>query len=124
MSRSDYPFSIKLTVIHDPKSVFFITHPCPKLWSNVYVGWEGDIAYCCYSQPESELGNIFKGYDFNSSKMVGFRRAMINHNFPERCQFCQRRFMDSFFGRFDARKNRWILPKEYDSLINYNHGIN
>jgi len=117
-SKNDYPFSIKLPVVHDPDSNFFKEHICPKVWNNVYVGWNGDISYCCYLWPDPQIGNIFNGYNFNSSRMINFRRLMINKKLPPQCIFCQRRFIDSFSGYFDSNNKKWFLPKEYNYLIN------
>lgn len=88
---------------------------CPKMWSSVYISDNGDIAYCCQLQADSTIGNIFNGYDFNSEKMVSFRKSMINGDYPAKdCALCQQRFeMLSARTQYIVSENRWInIPAE------------
>jgi len=117
LKNSDYSFSIRLPIIFNPDSRLFYKQSCPLLWENVYIGWNGDIAYCCHSMTNSKIGNIFKGYDFNSPLMVNFRKAMIKHKFSEDCLYCHRRFSNSFSGFFDSEKKKWIVPFIYQKFL-------
>lgn len=109
-SRNDYPFDIELPVIFDPESKDFTSHKCAQQWSMACFDDKGQLAYCCYMEHDTSIGNMFQGYDFNSEKMQDFRRRMIKSEYPkDACLMCQRRFVGQEYGRFDASQGKWIL---------------
>jgi MoaA/NifB/PqqE/SkfB family radical SAM enzyme len=126
--RNDYPFSIRMPIIFDPSSELFQRQPCPQLWQ-VIIGPTGNIAYCCHLQDKPEIGNIFKGYNFNSPLMVQFRKAMIEHKFPIDCLYCKNRFFELFSLYFEnfscffnsGEKNGPFLPptRNFYQKLNY-----
>jgi len=109
-SKNDYPFDISLPVIFDTTSNHFKTAKCVQPWYYCCFDNEGNISYCCHLRQNPEIGNIFKGYNFNSDKMKNFRRLMINHQYPkDDCLYCQRRFAGEEYGFFNSRVKKWIL---------------
>jgi len=109
-SRNDYPFDIELPVIFDPESKDFTLHKCTQQWAMSCFNDKGHLAYCCYMDHDSSIGNMFQGYDFNSEKMRDFRSRMIKHEYPkDACLFCHRRFMGQEYGNFYASEGKWIL---------------
>lgn len=121
LKKEDYPFSIKLPIIFDPASELFHKQNCPLLWLSTYIGWNGDIAYCCHLGHDPKIGNIFEGYDFNSPAMVNFRKAMIAHKYPKDCLYCQRRFLETFSGYFNSKKKKWVVPEKYYEPPHHNN---
>ena len=109
ISKTDYPFNIELPVIFDINSKCFKSAKCSLPWHCCTVGPNGNIAPCCHLMHSEEYGNIFKGYDFNSDKMMGFREIVMGEEPLGACVYCYRRFMGDEFGTFDAKAQRWIL---------------
>lgn len=109
IAKTDYPFDIELPVIFDTDSKYFNSAKCSLPWQSCTVGPNGDIAPCCHLMPSEKYGNIFKGYDFNSDKMMGFREIVMGDEPLEACIYCYRRFMGDEFGTFDAKAQSWIL---------------
>jgi MoaA/NifB/PqqE/SkfB family radical SAM enzyme len=109
-SRNDYPFDIVLPVIFDTQSRGFIEAKCTQQWYYAAFNDKGDMSYCCHMNHDESIGNIFKGYDFNSDKMQEFRQRMISHEYPkDACLFCHRRFTGQDYGRFYAKQKKWIV---------------
>lgn len=116
LRKDDYPFSINLPVILNPDSEVFYRESCPLLWLKTYIGPTGDIAYCCHLEFDPKIGNIFDNYKFNSTNMILFRRAMLDHRFPEDCLYCHRRFLNSPSGAFDSKSREWVVPPIYEGI--------
>jgi len=116
LKNNNHSFSIRLPIIFDPDSKNFKEQICPLLWSNVYIGWNGDMAYCCHLEPNPIIGNIFQDYNLNNPLMVQFRKAMMNHQYSKDCLYCRRRFVNVFPGYFDAKRKKWKLPSFYNKL--------
>ncbi len=123
LKRSDYPFSIRMPIIFDPASELFQQQPCPHLWQ-VFIGPTGNMAYCCHLQYEPEIGNIFKGYNFNSPLIVKFRKAIIEKKLPVDCLYCKNRFFENFSFFFDnlsclfnSREKKWIISPAYQKIL-------
>jgi len=111
-SRNDYPFDIELPVIFDPESNGFTSHKCTQQWAMSCFNDKGNLAYCCYMDHDTAIGNMFQGYDFNSEKMRDFRRKMTKNEYPkDACLLCHRRFMGQEYGKFYAGQGKWILPR-------------
>jgi MoaA/NifB/PqqE/SkfB family radical SAM enzyme len=109
-SRNDYPYDIELPVIFETNSKGFIEQKCIQQWFYASFNDKGSVSYCCHMNHDASIGNMFQGYDFNSDKMVAFRRRMMNHEYPkDDCLFCQRRFMGKEYGRFSASQGKWVL---------------
>lgn len=117
LNRSDYPFSIKMPVIFDQDSELFQRQNCFQPWAQAYVGWNGDIAYCCQLAYDRKIGNMFDGYDFNSPMMVKFRKEMIANNFPADCLYCPVRFWEKLYCDFNCKEKRWIISPDYQKII-------
>jgi MoaA/NifB/PqqE/SkfB family radical SAM enzyme len=110
VSKKDYPFDIQLPVIFNTTSKHFKTSKCIQPWYYCCFDDKGNISYCCHLRHKADIGNIFKGYNFNSDKMKNFRRLTINHQYPkEDCLYCQRRFVGEEYGFFNSRLKKWIL---------------
>jgi len=129
LQNDDYPFSIRMPVIFDPSSKLFQQQPCPQLWQTI-IGPTGDIAYCCHLQYKPEIGNIFKGYNFNSPLVVKFRKAMIEHKFPVDCLYCKNRFFElsslffeNFSCLFNSKEGKWIISPSYQEILKKNETI-
>lgn len=108
-SCNDYPFDIYLPPIFDVNSKKFRYAKCNQPWYFFCFNSIGDVSFCCHLSPNSNIGNVFNNYDFNSIQMVKFRDSIISGKLPESCLFCQRRFTDGEFGFFNSDKNRWII---------------
>jgi len=108
-AKNDYSFDIHLPVIFDTSSSMFRKAKCIQPWYCFCCNSVGDIAFCCHLSPSSDIGNVFKNYDFNSAEMVKFRNYIISGKIPESCLYCQRRFMGDEYGRFDSKARKWIL---------------
>lgn len=109
ISKNDYPFDIQLPVVFDTTSKHFKTSKCIQPWSDCGFDNKGNISYCCHLRHNANIGNIFKGYNFNSDRMKNFRRLMINHQYPKDCLYCDRRFAGEEYGFFSSRLKKWIL---------------
>lgn len=109
-SRTDYPFDLELPVLFDTTSKNFVEQKCIQQWFYASFNDKGHVSYCCHMNHDESIGNIFKGYEFNSEKMQEFRRNMINHEYPkDDCLFCQRRFMGKEYGRYFVSEGKWFL---------------
>jgi len=111
VSKSDYPFDLKLPPILDLESPSFIEGKCVQPWSQLVFNSLGKVAYCCHLDQDESIGNVFNGYDRNSTKMKEFRQAIISgkqSDMPS-CRFCQRRFSGKEYGNFDASQKRWFI---------------
>jgi len=111
--RTDYPFDINISCIFNPGSQHFKESRCIQPWYYFCFNHEGNIAYCCHLSHEPAIGNVFRGYDFNSAEMVQFRSNIIEGQIPKSCIYCQRRFMDSEFGNFSSHSRKWYINKLY-----------
>lgn len=108
ISKTGYPFNIELPVIFDINSRYFKSAKCSLPWHCCTIAPSGNIAPCCHLMHSEEYGNIFKGYDFNSNKMMEFREIVMGKELLEACIYCYRRFMGDEYGVFDAKSKKWI----------------
>lgn len=111
MARKDYPFDIDMPVIFDTDSPVFKEARCIQPWYYFDFNPAGDISYCCHMLHDEAIGNVFKGYDKNSVRMVDFRKKIMEGNIPENCVYCQRRFMNGEFAKFDRRLAEWFITQ-------------
>ncbi|VAX23720.1 hypothetical protein MNBD_NITROSPINAE02-1770 [hydrothermal vent metagenome] len=119
ISEKKHPFDITLPHPVPEDQEVFANAKCPKLWKNAYIYETGDISYCCHLKADPAIGNIGKGYNFNSEKMVRFRADMIDHGQEMRdCVLCQRRF-DSIEAKatYSKEAGRWTkIPSYLDGI--------
>jgi MoaA/NifB/PqqE/SkfB family radical SAM enzyme len=109
LKRADYPFDIYIPAIFDIKSEFFLQAKCVQPWHYFCFNSVGNIAYCCHFAHDAEVGNISTDYDFNSPKMMMFRSDIIKGKILKSCLYCQRRFMNKEFARFDSKIKKWFV---------------
>lgn len=112
MSRNDYTSSISMPVIFDDTSSHFKTKVCTYPFKGVFVNGLGEIAYCCHLNHKQDIGNLFEGYDFNSSKMRQWRKMQIENRFPADCRYCHRRFLGEA-DVFDAQSRTWTVNSRF-----------
>jgi hypothetical protein len=72
----------------------------------VYINETGDVAYCCQLAHDARIGNMHSGYDFNSPKMLKWRKMLLNHQLVVDCKYCHRRFKGDY-SKFNAEKKKW-----------------
>lgn len=108
LRRSDYPFDINVPVMFDQESTSFLTARCVAPWSSFCFDSVGDVSYCCHLSHDAHIGNVFSDYNFNSSRMLQFRKDIIKGKIPKSCLYCQRRFEDGF-GNFDSKIGKWFI---------------
>ena len=106
MQRNDYDYSIKLPFVFDDQHTYFDQKVCVYPWHGVYINENCDVAYCCQLAHEPQIGNMCNGYDFNSQKMLSWRKMLMNHKLVVDCRFCHRRFKGDY-SKFIARKKIW-----------------
>lgn len=109
VSRTDYPFDISLPVIFDTENENFRKEKCKQPWYYFLFNSAGDVSYCCHLEHNADIGNVFSGYDFNSKKMLEFRKKIIDGKILKSCLFCQRRFMGKEFGIYNRWSKSWTL---------------
>ena len=109
-SRDDYTLDIALPVIFDTASPIFKTKACYQPWQFFAINTKGDVAYCCHIEHAHEIGNAFEGYDFNSEKIVDFRKCMMEGRLAPDCRLCQRRFVGMEYAMFSSAQRKWIMP--------------
>jgi MoaA/NifB/PqqE/SkfB family radical SAM enzyme len=106
MKRNDYPYNIKMPFVFDDRHPYFTNKICLYPWHGVYINERCDVAYCCHLPHDSRIGNICDYYDFNSKKMLAWRKMLLNRQLPVDCRFCHRRFKGDYT-KFDAAKKNW-----------------
>jgi len=109
LERDDYPFDIRLPVVFDTESKDFQKKTCSYPWTGTYVDDLGDVAFCCHLPHDSEVGNFSKGYDYNSEKIVEFRKSIVDGKPPDSCIYCHRRFIGEE-PYFSAAERKWAFP--------------
>lgn len=107
--RTNYPFDLIMSVIFDKDSPLFMQAKCVQPWFLFAFNEDGNISTCCHLAHDIEIGNAFEGYNFNSPKMLGFRKDIISGRILKSCLYCQRRFMGKEFGHFDSKTNKWFI---------------
>jgi MoaA/NifB/PqqE/SkfB family radical SAM enzyme len=117
--KRNYPFDIYISAIFDLKSELFKKARCIQPWYYFCFNPDGDIAYCCHLSHDPNIGNIFKGNFLNSPALIEFRKGIMNGQIPASCLYCQRRFMESEFGKFNASLGTWFINKEYPDYFNH-----
>ena len=117
MERDDYPFDIRLPVVFDTDSENFQKKTCSYPWAGAYVDDLGDVAFCCHLPHDSQIGNFYKGYDYNSEKIVEFRKSIVDGKLPSGCVYCHRRFIGEE-PCFDAAEGKWEFAPIEDSRNN------
>ena len=108
MKRNDYPYKIKLPFVFDDQHPYFNHKICAYPWHGVYINEECDVAYCCQLPHASRIGNMRNGYQFNSPKMLNWRKTLMNHKLPVDCRYCHRRFKGDYT-KFMPAKNKWVV---------------
>ena len=108
MKRTDYSYKIKLPFVFDDQHAYFNHKICVYPWHGVYINEECDVAYCCQLPHESRIGNMRNGYQFNSPKMLNWRKTLMNHKLPVDCRYCHRRFKGNYT-KFIAAKKKWVV---------------
>ena len=116
-ARRDYPFDIYLPVIFDTESPQFLNSKCIQPWYYFAFNHRGDVSMCCHLAHEPEIGNVFKGYDFNSERILNIRKDIINGVVEDSCLYCQRRFMGKEFGEFSSKNKKWYIHQNL-GLVN------
>lgn len=111
LKRLDYPFDIIVSAIFDTTSPSFLESKCIQPWYYFCFNSVGDISFCCHLAHDPEIGNVFADYDFNSSEMVKFRKAIMAKKIMKSCLYCQRRFIRQDFCRYDSKKKKWFIHK-------------
>ena len=117
LERDDYPFDIRLPVVFDTDSEDFQKKTCSYPWTGAYVDDLGDVAFCCHLPHDSEVGNFYKDYDYNSEKIVEFRKSIVDGKLPSSCVYCHRRFIGEE-PCFDAVEGKWELAPTEGSQKN------
>ena len=112
LDRSDYQVDIHISHIFDTKSSFFLEKKCIQPWHYFCFNSKGDISFCCHLACDPSIGNVFSDYNFNSPKMVDFRKNIMSSKIMKSCLYCQRRFMeDPIYAFFDSCKRKWYVPR-------------
>jgi MoaA/NifB/PqqE/SkfB family radical SAM enzyme len=106
MKRNDYPYNIKMPFVFDERHPYFEDKICLYPWHGVYINEKCDIAYCCQLSHDGRIGNMRNGYNFNSEKMLSWRKMLLNHQLPVDCRFCHRRFKGDYT-KFNSAKKKW-----------------
>ena len=106
MNRNDYAYDIKLPFVFDDQHTYFTEKVCVYPWHGVYINENCDVAYCCQLAHKPQIGNVCNGYDFNSHKMLSWRKMLMNHKLVADCRFCHRRFKGDY-SKFSATKKTW-----------------
>jgi hypothetical protein len=108
LERKDYSYNILLRNVFDDEHSYFQNKICMYPWHGVYINEKCDIAYCCQLPHDPGIGNISAGYDFNSDKMLAWRKMLMSHKLPADCRYCHRRFRDDYT-KFSASKGMWSI---------------
>ena len=106
MQRNDYSYNIKMPFIFDERHPYFASKICLYPWHGVYINEKCEVAYCCQLPHDGRIGNMRDQYDFNSQKMLAWRKMLLRHELPVDCKFCHRRFKGDY-SKFMAKKNIW-----------------
>ena len=106
MKRKDYAYNIKLPFVFDDQHAYFSHKICLYPWHGVYINERCDVAYCCQLPHDARIGNMRNGYDFNSPKMLKWRKMLLNHQLVVDCRYCHRRFKGDY-SKFIADKKKW-----------------
>ncbi|MGD9080800.1 MAG: radical SAM protein [Desulfobacterales bacterium] len=106
MQRKDYLYNIKLPFVFDDRHSYFSNKICLYPWHGVYINETGDVAYCCQLAHDTHIGNMHNGYDFNSPRMLEWRKMLLNHRLVVDCKYCHRRFKGDY-SKFNAAKKKW-----------------
>lgn len=112
MKRNDYSYNIKMPFIFDDQHTYFSNKICVYPWHGVYISEKGDVAYCCQLPHESRIGNINNGYNFNTKKMISWRKMLMNNTLPADCRFCHRRFK-GHYTKFVAANKKWKVADPF-----------
>lgn len=109
--RDDHPFGINMPIVFDLESDYFKTKLCRYPWDGAYINECGAISYCCHIAHDDSIGNIHdESYDFNTKKMQGWRRTMLENRFPGDCIYCHRRFIGDE-SAFDPASRTWTQQR-------------
>jgi MoaA/NifB/PqqE/SkfB family radical SAM enzyme len=106
MQRKDYLYNIKLPFVFDDRHPYFSDKICLYPWHGVYINETCDVAYCCQLAHDARVGNMHNGYDFNSTRMLQWRKMLLNHKLVVDCKYCHRRFKGDY-SKFNAEKQKW-----------------
>ena len=103
---NDYSYNIKLPFLFDEQHPYFSNKICVYPWHGVYINEKSDVAYCCQLPHEARIGNMRNGYNFNSKKMLSWRKLLMDYKLPMDCRFCHRRFK-GHYTKFYTAKKKW-----------------
>ena len=118
MQRTDYEIDIFTPPIFNEKSSIFTETKCVYPWLYFCFNSKGDVSYCNLMEHDSKIGNVFNNYDFNSPKMLDWRKNIIVGKIEDGCLYCQRRFTDKQkFAFFDSEKRKWLLSNEGNDIV-------
>jgi MoaA/NifB/PqqE/SkfB family radical SAM enzyme len=106
MQKKDYLYNIKLPFVFDDRHSYFNNKICLYPWHGVYINETGDVAYCCQLSHDARIGNMRNGYDFNSTRMLQWRKMLLDHKLVVDCRYCHRRFKGDY-SKFNAAKKKW-----------------
>jgi MoaA/NifB/PqqE/SkfB family radical SAM enzyme len=106
MKRNDYAYNIKLPFVFDDQHTYFSHKICLYPWHGVYINERCDVAYCCQLPHDARIGNMRNGYDFNSPKMLKWRKMLLNQKLVVDCRYCHRRFKGDY-SKFISDKKKW-----------------
>ena len=116
--RDDYGLDIKVAHVFDKESEAFRDRKCIQPWYYFCFNSKGNISFCCHLEHSKDNGNVFDGYDFNSKKLVAFRKSIMDGKIMKSCLYCQRRFMeDPEFASFDSLSKKWNISEEYKQKV-------
>lgn len=82
--------------VFDSKEIKIKRYPCPSLWRDLFVHWDGKISACCMDWDQSlSLGNLNEQTlteAWNGVKIKAYRQAHLNNQFTmlplcEKCNF-------------------------------------
>jgi len=117
LERKDYAYNIVLpNAFDDTNSSYFQNKICMYPWHGVYIDEKCSIAYCCQLPHDPGIGNIAVNYDFNSQKMLAWRKMLMNHKLPADCEYCHRRFRGDYT-KFSASLGKWKIKYPYHLFL-------
>jgi len=108
LKRNDYSYNIKLPNLFDDKHPYHQNKICIYPWHGAYIDENCNVAYCCQLPHDASIGNICAEYDFNSNKMIAWRKMLLGHKLPVDCEYCHRRFRGDYT-KFIASKRKWKI---------------
>ena len=105
MDKKDYSYNIAMPHVfnNDEASSKKV---CDYPWIQLSADEYGNVAYCCHTKHDARIGNVKKGYDFNSERMQKWRQTLLDNKLPIDCKYCHKRFYDESV-QFSAKDKVW-----------------